>query len=290
MKRKLINNIQSYILIIIGSIFTALSISIFLAPYKIAPGGVSGLAIIVHYLSRAKIPVSVAVFMFNIPLFILGIKYMGKKFIIRTLFATGIMSFAIAISDLYVLPQLQAELTNDLLLTAIFGGAIMGLGMAIVFRENATTGGSDLAAKIVHGWFPHYSLGVIVLAVDGAIIAIAAIVFRSFELVMYAIVAIFISSKVIDAVLEGVNFAKAIFIISDRSEEIAKKIMKELERGVTGLAGVGMYTGKPKQVLLCVVSRAQIPIIKKIARSEDESAFIMMTDIREVLGEGFMSS
>lgn len=289
MKNALSKNVRSYMLIMIGSIITALSISIFLAPYKIAPGGVSGLAIVIHYLSGTRIPVGIAVLVMNIPLLILGARYIGKRFIIKTMFATAIMSVSIDISEAYVLPQLQSELTKDFLLASIFGGAIMGLGMAAVFRESATTGGSDLAAKIIHGWLPHYSIGAIIFMVDGAIIAAAALVFKSIELVMYALVAIFVSSKVIDTILEGINFAKGVFIVSDKSQYIAKRIMDELERGVTGLDGMGMYTGNKKQVLLCVVSRSQIPILKQLAYEEDQKAFIIMTDIREVLGEGFVN-
>lgn len=289
MKNALSKNVRSYMLIMIGSIITALSISIFLAPYKIAPGGVSGLAIVIHYLSGTRIPVGIAVLVMNIPLLILGARYIGKNFIIKTMFATAIMSASIDISEAYVLPQLQSELTKDFLLASIFGGAIMGLGMAAVLRESATMGGSDLAAKIIHGWLPHYSIGAIIFMVDGAIIATAALVFKSIELIMYALVAIFVSSKVIDTILEGINFAKGVFIVSDKSQYIAKRIMDELERGVTGLEGMGMYTGNKKQVLLCVVSRSQIPILKKLAYEEDQKAFIIMTDTREVLGEGFVN-
>lgn len=287
MKAKVCKEIKNYAEIVVGSLITAVAISIFLVPYKIAPGGVSGLATVVYHLSGFRIPVGVTMLVLNVPLFVIGMGYIGKGFVFRTLFGTVLLSFLVDITGAYVLPRLEGVLTGDLLLTSLFGGFFMGLGLAIVFRAGATTGGSDLAARIAHKSVPSFTMGQHLLIIDTAIIIIAAVVFRSFELGMYAIVTLYISSKVIDAILEGVNFAKALFIISDKADVIAERILKELERGVTALDGTGVFTGKRKKVLLCVVHRSQIPALKELVRNEDDKAFVIMADIREVLGEGF---
>ena len=165
----------------------------------------------------------------------------------------------------------------------------MGVGLGLVFRYGATTGGTDLAARIVNHFIPGFTIGQTLLFIDTTVVIVAAVAFQSFLLGMYAIVTLFIASKIIDAILEGVNFAKALFIISDRSDEIAVRIMKELDRGVTALKGTGMYTGNNKQVLFCVVHRSQLPALKEIAGEIDRNAFIVLADIREVLGEGFQT-
>ena len=163
----------------------------------------------------------------------------------------------------------------------------MGVGLGIVFRSGATTGGTDLGARIIHHFIPHFTMGQILLFIDTSVIIFATIAFGSFQLGLYAIVTLYISSKVIDAILEGVNFAKSVFIISDKPDEIADKILKDLDRGVTALKGTGMYTGLDKKVLFCVLHRSQIPALKEMVKSIDERAFVILTEIREVLGEGF---
>ena len=163
----------------------------------------------------------------------------------------------------------------------------MGVGLGLVFKSGATTGGTDLAARIVHHFIPNYTMGQILLFIDTSIIVFASVVFGSVTLGLYAIITLFVSSKVIDAIIEGVNYAKAVLIISDSSQEISDRILNDLDRGVTALRGKGMYTGTDKQVLLCIVERGQIPRLKEIVSSIDKKAFVILTDIREVLGEGF---
>jgi len=286
---------KEFVWIITGTIIASAAINIFLIPYKIAPGGVTGISTVIYYLSGARLPVGLVMLLFNIPLFILGMKFIGRKFVFLTLFATIFMSVAIDImkpfTDFFVSSYLS-RLENmpaspDLLLYSIFGGVFMGAGLGIVFKSGATTGGTDLAARIVNHFIPAFTMGQVLLFIDACIVIFAAIVFKSFLLALYSIVTLFISSKVIDAILEGVNFAKAIFVISDESETIAKRIMAELDRGVTALKGKGMFTGQDKQVLFCVVHRSQIPQLKEIVKEVDKRAFIVLADIREVLGEGF---
>jgi uncharacterized membrane-anchored protein YitT (DUF2179 family) len=286
---------KDFLWIIIGSIVTAIAINIFLLPNKIAPGGVTGIATVIFYLSGGRFPVGVTMLVLNIPLFIIGIRFIGGRFALRTLFSTVFLSVTIDTTEPltryfieHFLFKLQNSLSNpDLLLYSLFGGFFMGAGLGLVFRSGATTGGTDLAARIVLHFIPHITMGQILLLIDSTVILFAAISFNSFLLALYAIVSLFISSKVIDALLEGVNFAKAVFIISDKPDEIARLILAELDRGVTALKGTGMYTGKDKQVLYCVLQRGQLPLLKELVKKIDSSAFVILMDIREVLGEGF---
>lgn len=293
--KKTIKTLKDYIWIIVGSFITAISINVFMVPYKIAPGGVSGIATVVYYLSGGRFSVGMTMLVLNIPLFILGIRFIGKRFALRTLFSTILLSFIIDATepvskyfvDHFLMKLGQLPTSPDLLLYSIFGGFLMGLGLGLVFLSGATTGGTDLAARIVNHFIPNFTMGQIILFIDTSVIIFAAMAFQSFILALYAIVTLFVSSKVIDALLEGVNFAKAVYIISDYSDQIAKEILVELDRGVTALKGKGMFTGNDKQVLLCVLQRGQLPALKEIVRSVDPKSFIILSDIREVLGEGF---
>jgi len=293
--KKIFRSVKDYLWIILGSIITAISINVFMVPFKIAPGGVSGVATVLHYLSFGKFPVGTTMLVLNVPLFLAGIKFIGKKFALRTLFSTIVLSLFIdatqTLSTYFVekyLSRLEnSSATPDMLLYSIFGGLLMGIGLGIVFRFGATTGGSDLAARIVSHFKPNYTMGETILFIDCSVIVFAAISFQSFQLGLYSIVTLYISSKVIDAILEGVNFAKAVLIISDKSDQIAVRILKELDRGVTCLKGTGMYTGENKEVLLCVLHRGQLPQLKEMTKEVDEKAFVILADIREVLGEGF---
>ncbi|GAE87371.1 hypothetical protein JCM21531_734 [Acetivibrio straminisolvens JCM 21531] len=225
----------------------------------------------------------------------MGIKLIGKRFIIKTLYGTILLSLLIdttqPLTDYFVANYLTSAedylYSPDILLYSIFGGLLLGIGLGLVFRSGATTGGTDLAARIVNHIVPAFTMGETLLFIDTGIIVFAAFVFKSVQLGLYSIVTLYISSKIIDAILEGVNFAKALLIISDFPEKIASSIMKDLDRGVTALKGKGMFTGSDKEVLFCVVQRRQIPMVKKIVREIDKKAFIVLTDIREVLGEGF---
>ncbi len=284
-----------YLMIVVGSIITAGSINIFLVPYKIAPGGASGIATVLYYVSNGKFSVGITMLALNIPLFILGMRFIGRKFVIKTLFGTILLSVVIDLSEPFTSTFAQkisdmsqgVVYSQDILLYSLFGGFLMGLGLGLVFRSGATTGGTDLAARIVNRFLPVFTMGETLLIIDTSIIILASVAFKSFQLGLYAIVTLFISSKVIDAILEGVNFAKAVFIISDQSEPISAKILNNLDRGVTALEGTGMYTGNNKKVLLCILNRGQIPILKNIVKTIDHNAFIILADVREVLGEGF---
>ena len=263
----------------LGATFVALSINLFFLDLKIAPGGVSGLATVLYYLTG--ISVGNIVLLLNVPLFIIGILSFGKKFVVKTLFATLFMSVVLDFTEW--VPQL----TDDMFLASIFGGAVMGLGLAIVFKGGATTGGTDIAAKVVNKYFPSFHISEQLFFIDAMVVLTAMIVFRDFDVGLYSIIAILVSAKVIDIVFEGVGYAKALFIISDSGDEIGAEIISRVERGVTGLHGEGMYTKVSKKVLLTVADRSQIPKIKRIAKEHDENSFIIITDVREAMGKGF---
>lgn len=265
--------------VVVGVILIALSINMFFLKVKITPGGVSGLATVIYYLSG--ISVGTIVFAINIPLFIAGFFAFGKRYSAKTLFATLLLS--IILDATTFLPQV----TDDMFIAAIFGGLLMGAGMALVFKGGATTGGTDVAAKLVIKYFPRFNISEQLFFIDGLVVITAMIAFRDFDVGFYSIITIWISAKVIDLLFEGVGFAKAIFIISDNGDEIADKIMAEVGRGVTGISGEGMYFKTKKKVLLTIADKSQIPAIKFIVKEIDQKAFIFITDVRETLGEGF---
>jgi len=274
-KRLIVNGMY----VLIGVVLITISINCFFLKLKIAPGGVSGLATVIHYLTN--ISVGTIVFALNIPLFIAGFLAFGKRFSVKTLLATFLLSFLL--DNTLFLPQV----TDDLLLASIFGGMIMGCGMALVFKGGATTGGTDIAAKVVNKYFPAFNISEQLFLIDGLVVIFAMIVFRDFDIGLYSIITIWLSAKIIDIVFEGVGFAKAMFIISNSGEKIGNRILEEVGRGVTGLHGEGLYLKNDKKILLTVVDRSQIPVIKQIAKEEDDKAFIIITDVRQALGEGF---
>ena len=277
--KKYVGSWRHYISIIAGAFLVAVSINMLLEPNKIAPGGVSGIAIVLFHLF--KFPIGTTMLVLNIPLFIIGIRHLGGAFGIKTLLATVMLSVIIDLIHFF------PAITYDPLLASVYGGVIMGTGLALVFRSGATTGGTDLGAKIIHRFLPFITMGQLLLFVDFAVIIFAAVVFKNYEIALYAVITLFIASKVIDAILEGVNFAKGAFIISTKANHIAEKVITKLDRGVTGLYGQGMYTGKDRTVLMCVLHRREIPTLKIMVKEIDPQAFIILTDVREVLGEGF---
>lgn len=271
------DTVKEYLLIVLGCLLTALSFNFFFIPNEIAPGGLSGIATVIFHLFG--FPVGVTTLVLNVPLFLVGIRQLGGNFGFRTLLATVLLSVFI---DLVQVPVL----TTDSLLASIYGGFLMGAGLGMIFRMNATTGGTDLFAKLIHKYFPAITVAWVLFAVDFIVVVMAAI-FLGPSQGLYAIVSLAVSAKVIDLVQEGLNAAKAVFVISDHSLEISQRIMKEMDRGVTLLSGTGAYTGNAKNVILCVVSRMQITQLKTLIHEIDPHAFAMVTDVKEVMGEGF---
>jgi len=290
MRNKNNQNMLECLFIMAGTTLLAIAINVFFEPFGVVTGGVSGLSIIIKNLAENKFGVSIPLWItniaLNIPLFIVGIKVLGFKFLSRTIFTTFYLSFA-----LFYTKFIPTDFLNDteLILVSLFGGVLSGVGLGLVFSSFATTGGTDLAATIIHKYFKHISVSKLLLALDSTIIVLGVFMF-GFVKAMYAIIAVYITSKVIDNVLEGLSFSKAAFIISEYSSEIAQKVLTQVNRGVTGLTGRGMYTLKSKEVLLCVVSRKQIVQLKEIVKAIDNKAFLLVFDVRETLGEGFQSN
>lgn len=270
--------ITSYIWITVGSVFIALALDIFLVPNKIAAGGVSGLATILFHIFR--LPVGWVLITLNIPLFLLSFRELGVRVFIRSVYGAMVTAVFVELLKTYV-----PVMTSDVLLAAIYGGMITGIGMGIVLKAGGTTGGTDLVARLLHKYFP-VTMGQGLLGADFVVISLAGIFFNV-ELALYALLSLFITSKVIDLVQEGISFAKAAYIISEHSEEITQAVFKELGRGVTALHGTGMFTGEERPVLLCVVGRTEQSRLKELIYEIDHKAFVFITDAHEVLGEGF---
>jgi len=269
----------------------ALSMNIFLIPYKIAPGGVSGIATVLFHVSGGKIPVGIAMLAMNVPLFLAGFKVRGKHFIVRSLIGATLLSVIIDLTAPWIADltakYILGNSSHDLLLYSLAGGFITGLGLGFVFKEEATTGGTDMAAALLNKAFPWVPVGKLLLILDGLVVTLAAFVFQSFQLALYSVVALYISTRTMDGFLEGINFSKSLMIISRKSEEISKELLHKVGRGVTGLYGKGMYTENPYMILLCVVKKEEIHTVKNIVKGIDPEAFVLLTDVREVLGEGF---
>lgn len=277
-KEKWYVTIISFIGIAIGSLLLAASLQYFLAPNTIAPGGVTGFAVVIETL--IGFPIYLTNLLINVPLFIFGAKYLGKSRAIRTAFATLMLSFF-----LKILPEIV--LTQDLLLSAIFGGVMSGVGLGIVFKFDGTTGGSDLAGAILNKKFPGLSIANFMMVIDLTVVIFAGVVVKHIETALYSVIALYVSVKVIDMVLEGIGYLKGFYIVTDKPDEMADLIMKELDRGVTALKARGMYSKQDKEVLLCVVPRSQFTRVKDIAKEVDPKAFIMVAEMYEALGEGF---
>ena len=271
--------VRDYILILIGASIMGFAIKNIYDPIGLVTGGASGVAIILK--KQFGVPLWLTNTAINIPLFAAAAKLKGWSFIKRTLLATITLSVS-----LYVIPEMPF-LMDDLFLTALFGGLITGAGAGIVFACQATTGGTDMLAAIIRRWLPHYTLAQILQVLDAAIVLIGAGIF-GVTYALYALIAIYAVSKVSDGIIEGMKYSKVAYIISDKSEEIAAAILKELERGVTALDARGMYSGNRKDVLFCVVSRKEIAQLKELVVSHDAQAFVIVSDAREVLGEGFI--
>lgn len=275
-------------MILLGTSILALGINWFTSPLGLVTGGLSGVTIIVKALSEQSlgysIPLWITNLVLNTPLFVISIKQRGFGFAKKSLWGVGLLTLALWYTEF--IPNLL-DVQGDLLLGGIFGGAIIGLGVGIVLKAGGTTGGTDMLATIIKFKHNRFPIAKLMLAIDGIIILAGMLVFGSTK-AMYAIIAVFISSKVVSWVLEGMNNAKAAFIMSEKSDEIADAIINKLPRGVTGLKAKGMYTGDDKDMLYVVVSQKEITRLRDMVKQIDASAFITIADVREVLGQGFI--
>jgi len=290
MEKKRIRNkkvliLRKYFIIFLGAFLMALSVNLVYEPMQLVTGGVAGLAIAVKAWTSGLVDGGIPVWLFtifcNIPLFIIALKIRGVKFLLSTLFGTSVY-----IISMMLIPIVDFGM-DDYLLASIVGAALGGAGIGLVFSVHASTGGTDLVAYILQHKNRHMSVPQLLIFVDGAIIIIGALTFGLGN-ALYALIAVFLSSKVSDSILEGLKFAKMAYIISDRYQEIADAILKQMDRGVTGVNATGMYSNKEKKMLFCVVSRKEIVKIIEIAQKIDSRAFLIISDVREVMGEGFI--
>lgn len=283
--KKVLQTTLVYLALTSGAIIYALSIALLLNPLGLAPGGVSGIAIIINKLTGLS--TGVMMFLINVPLMLIAIIKFGPKFFFETSYVIAISSIT---TDFLALWTKGASIiTDDRLLAAFAGGALMGIGIGIVFRAGATTGGTDILVKLLRRKYKHINTGTIFFLSDLLIIAISAFAFNDIELALYALISVFINGKVVDIVLYGFDGGKLVYIISDTGDEISKRLLNELETGVTVTDGVGAYSGTTKHVLLCAVKNNAFPKLRRIVKEEDKAAFVIVTGTTEVIGEGYKS-
>ncbi len=276
-------NWKDCLYIIVGTGLFAFVVQSILDPQGMVMGGFTGISIIVKELGAQyglSVPVGLTNTVLNVPLFLAAWKKLGWRFISRSFGAAMLVSLW-----LFVLPAVPL-IKGDMILSALFGGLLSGTGLGLVLRTGATTGGSDMLATVLKPFFPGVSVVVLFHVMDGVIVLAGAFVF-GIPMALYAIAALYVSGRVSDLLVEGGSHAKAVIIITDRWQAVAGAIMEQLERGVTGLSSRGMYTGQDRQTLMCVAGRREIVRLKEIIARTDPAAFVMVSDVREVLGEGF---
>ncbi len=285
----------AYSLIIIGSFILAAGFVFFINPYKIVPGGVYGISIVVHYLTEGVFPfwpdgfpIGLFGLLLNIPLTIIGIKVLGPRFGVKTVAGFVLTSVFMDGLTYFIGENDPLGLENEKLLACIFGGVIIGLGLGLIFKSRATSGGSDIIAMVI-AKYTSLPLGQLMIYVDSAIVLIGLIVFKDWKIPLYSWLVIFITGKVIDIVLEGAGIERDVMIISDKYEEIREKIINDLKRGGTFVNGNGMYQGREKTMIHTVVSRRELEVLKDYVSNIDENAFMIVREANEILGLGFKS-
>lgn len=279
------NSITDYIIIALGASLYAASVAVFTSKNNIAPGGLTGVSTMLNYLF--SLPIGAMIFLMNIPLFLWAFFKNGRGFVVKTMTGTALVSVFIDIFQA-VLPFYG----GNIMLAAIFGGALSGLGLGLIFARGGSTGGTDIIAVSLNKRFPHISTGRLMLLSDAVVLTAAAIVYGNIESALYAGITIFVSVRVIDAVTYGTSRGngKLIFIISDSYDVISREIIQKLGRGVTVLNGSGAYTGNSKRVLMCAARPNQVVKITKGVKIIDKNAFIVVTTANSILGEGFYNS
>lgn len=288
-KSKLLSVLKNYLLITVGAMIYAFGIAVFLDPNHLAPGGVSGISIILNSIVKFgefQLGTGVWIFLINIPLMILGLIVFKIGFLMGTLYATALSSAVIEVIDRgfsHLIPDMQ----DHLLIAAAAGGALVALGIGLVFRGGGSTGGFDIVVKLLRRKFRHMKTGILYLALDTAVILLSAIAFHDVLVAMYAVVTVFVNSTVLDMVLYGKDNAKMVYIITDCPEAVSARLMKEVETGVTVLHGEGAYTKKDKKVLMCVLHDHQYPMLRDVVKQEDKHAFLIVTKATEIFGEGY---
>jgi len=274
----------SYSYIVAGTFLVSLGYVYFITPYRIVPGGIYGISIVLHYLFN--LPVGGIALLFNIPLTIIGTRVLGPRFGTKTVLGFVLTSVFVDVLSYY--SGFKPLVDSDPLLSSIIGGALVGAGVGLIFKSKATSGGSDVIAMIISR-YTRLPLGQLMMAVDSVIVLLGFLAFRDWRIPLYSWITIFVMGKVIDAVLSGVSYEKTIFIISDQYEAIRDKIIHDLNRGGTFLHGEGMYNGSSKKIIFTVVNRRELAMLEEFINKTDPKAFLSVMDANEILGQGFKS-
>ncbi len=276
--------LKNYSLIVIGSFILAAGFVLFITPYKIVPGGVYGISIVLHYMFGT--PVGLMALAFDIPLTIIGIKVLGPRFGIKTVI--GFVLTAVFVDSLTYFYGMEPLVEGDALLSSVFGGLFMGVGLGLIFKSRATSGGTDIVAMMISK-YTQLPVGQLMIAVDSTIVLLGLVVFQDWKIPLYSLIVIFITGKVIDTILEGMNYDKVLLVISDNIQEISDKIIHDLNRGGTLLKGEGLYSAKEREVLLAVVNRRETVMLQDYINRIDPNAFVTVINANEILGNGFKS-
>lgn len=281
------NSRLNFLKTLLGVFLAAFAVKVMYEPVNMVTGGFSGFAIIIKELTAGEsmggIPVWVTTTVLNIPLFLMALKMQGFKYMRSNLLCSVLFSIFLS-----VIPKLDI-LNGDMLLISIFGGVLTGASRGLLFAANVTTGGTELAAALLHRRVKHYSVTELVQGIDGVIILFGIWTF-GINIALYALIAIVIASKISDWMLEGMKISKMSYIISDKNDEIAGRILNEMDRGVTRISAFGGYSGERREMLVCVTSTKEIVRLKEIAAAIDKSAFVIVSDVREVFGKGFIEN
>ncbi len=277
-------NVRRYLtdalFILLGSLGYSLSVNVFTAPNHIAPGGVTGVATLVNYLTGA--PIGTTILLINLPLLAAAWRFIGHAYTLKTSVATVVVSVIIDVSALFLPP-----FHGDTMLVAVFGGVLAGAGLGLIYMRGATTGGSEVVAGLLERRFPHIPIGRLILLVDAVVVAASAAVYKNLESALYAMILIFVSSSLMDVLIYGKNKGKMLLIMTRKEREIADDILQRLQRGVTMLNATGAYTGDARQVLLCAVRPPEVYELRTLVWDHDPDAFLVVTSTDEILGEGF---
>ena len=276
-----LKRLTKYLAIVFGSAVYAIGFQFFMYPNSIVSGGIVGIAMLINHFTR--FPVGVMTIIFNIPLFIVAWRHFGLDFLVGSLVGMAVSS---AFVDIFAVTGIV--LTHDAMLASIIGGVIKGAGLGAVYYVGATTGGMDIVAKMIRMKFPHLNFGTIILVLDAVIIAAYAVILGKYESAMYSVIAMLVVSKVIDLALYGIDNSLICYIISENSEELIRDIISgHIRRGVTVLEGQGAYSHNTKHVIMCVIKRTQIAELRRIVKNVDERAFFVVSDAKNVFGNGF---
>lgn len=276
--------LKNYSLIAVGAFILAAGFVLFITPYKIVPGGVYGISIVLHYILGT--PVGLVALAFDIPLTIIGIKVLGPRFGAKTVI--GFVLTAVFVDGITYFYGTEPLVKDDALLSSIFGGLFLGVGLGLIFKSRATSGGTDIVAMMISK-YTRLPVGQLMIMVDSTIVLIGLIVFQDWKIPLYSLIVIFITGKVIDTILEGMNYDKVLFIISDKSDEIRQKIIVDLNRGGTLIKGEGLYSQNDRQVIFTVVNRRETVMLQDYINDIDPLAFVTVLNSNEILGNGFRS-